>query len=154
MKLRALLLSAFFFSGFAALVYEVMFTKGLILFVGGTVFAYSLILTAFLTGMGFGSLLAKRFQETDLATLFAYVQLGIGAYGLLFVPILNNLDVAYLEIYNISHGSFVAFHSSSGAHSKGGSSISVELVSKSVPLVQPASLSMGSVLGRPDDHGS
>ena len=33
MKLRALLLSAFFFSGFAALVYEVMFTKGLILFV-------------------------------------------------------------------------------------------------------------------------
>ena len=111
MKLRALLLSAFFFSGFAALVYEVMFTKGLILFVGGTVFAYSLILTAFLTGMGFGSLLAKRFQETDLATLFAYVQLGIGAYGLLFVPILNNLDVAYLEIYNISHGSFVAFHS-------------------------------------------
>ena len=111
MKLRALLLSAFFFSGFAALVYEVMFTKGLILFVGGTVFAYSLILTAFLTGMGFGSLLAKRFQETDLATLFAYVQLGIGAYGLLFVPILNNLDVAYLEIYNISNGSFVAFHS-------------------------------------------
>ena len=111
MKLRALLLSAFFFSGFAALVYEVMFTKGLILFVGGTVYAYSLILTAFLTGMGFGSLLAKRFQETDLATLFAYVQLGIGAYGLLFVPILNNLDVAYLEIYNISNGSFVAFHS-------------------------------------------
>ena len=111
MKLRALLLSAFFFSGFAALVYEVMFTKGLILFVGGTVFSYSLILTAFLTGMGFGSLLAKRFQETDLATLFAYVQLGIGAYGLLFVPILNNLDVAYLEIYNISNGSFVAFHS-------------------------------------------
>ena len=111
MKLRALLLSAFFFSGFAALVYEVMFTKGLILFVGGTVFAYSLILTAFLTGMGFGSLLAKRFQKTDLATLFAYVQLGIGAYGLLFVPILNNLDVAYLEIYNISNGSFVTFHS-------------------------------------------
>ena len=111
MKLRALLLSAFFFSGFAALVYEVMFTKGMILFVGGTVFAYSLILTAFLTGMGFGSLLAKRFQKTDLATLFAYVQLGIGAYGLLFVPILNNLDVAYLEIYNISNGSFVMFHS-------------------------------------------
>ena len=111
MKLRALLLSAFFFSGFAALVYEVMFTKGLILFVGGTVFAYSLILTAFLTGMGFGSLLAKRFQKTDLATLFAYVQLGIGAYGLLFVPILNNLDVAYLEIYKISNGSFVTFHS-------------------------------------------
>ena len=111
MKLRALLLVSFFFSGFAALVYEVMFTKGLILFVGGTVYAYSLILTAFLTGMGFGSLLAKRFRQTDLATLFAYVQLGIGAYGLLFVPILNNLDVAYLEIYNISGGSFGVFHS-------------------------------------------
>ncbi|MYF05245.1 MAG: hypothetical protein F4230_09830, partial [Holophagales bacterium] len=111
MKLRALLLSAFFFSGFAALVYEVMFTKGLILFVGGTVYAYSLILTAFLTGMGFGSLLAKRFRKTDLATLFAYVQLGIGAYGLLFVPILNNLDVAYLAIYNASGGSFGVFHS-------------------------------------------
>ncbi|MDE2851041.1 MAG: fused MFS/spermidine synthase [Acidobacteriota bacterium] len=111
MKLRALLLSAFFFSGFAALVYEVMFTKGLILFVGGTVYAYSLILTAFLTGMGLGSLLAKRFQKTDLATLFAYVQLGIGAYGLLFVPILNNLDVSYLAIYNISGGSFGVFHS-------------------------------------------
>lgn len=110
MKLRPLLLSAFFFSGFAALVYEVMFTKGLILFVGGTVYAYSLILTAFLTGMGFGSLLAKLFQKTDLATLFAYVQLGIGAYGLLFVPILNNLDLAYLEIYNVSNGSFVIFH--------------------------------------------
>ena len=111
MKLRALLLSAFFFSGFAALVYEVMFTKGLILFVGGTVYAYSLILAAFLTGMGFGSLLAKRFQKTDLATLFAYVQLGIGAYGLLFVPILNNLDVAYIAIYNVSRGSFGVFHS-------------------------------------------
>jgi len=111
MKLRALLLGAFFFSGFAALVYEVMFTKGLILFVGGTVYAYSLILAAFLTGMGFGSLLAKRFQKTDLATLFAYVQLGIGAYGLLFVPIVNNLDVAYLTIYNISGGRFGVFHS-------------------------------------------
>lgn len=111
MKLRALLLGAFFFSGFAALVYEVMFTKGLILFVGGTVYAYSLILAAFLTGMGFGSLLAKRFQKTDLATLFAYVQLGIGAYGLLFVPIVNNLDVAYLTIYNVSGGRFGVFHS-------------------------------------------
>ena len=110
MKLRALLLGAFFFSGFAALVYEVMFTKGLILFVGGTVYAYSLILAAFLTGMGFGSLLAKRFRKTDLATLFAYVQLGIGAYGLLFVPILNNLDIAYLAIYNVSGGRFGVFH--------------------------------------------
>ncbi len=110
MRLRPLLLMLFFFSGFAALVYEVMFTHGLILIVGGSVFAYTIILTTFLTGMGFGSLLAKRFVSTDLATLFAYVELGIGTFGLLFVPIVNNLDLAYLQIHLGSKGNFLTFY--------------------------------------------
>jgi spermidine synthase len=81
---RRLLLTAFFLSGFAALVFEVVWTRLLLLNLGATAVAVAAVLGAFMGGMAIGSALAARpfLARRDPIALYALLEAGAGAYGL------------------------------------------------------------------------
>ncbi len=80
---------AFFISGMAGLVYEVVWARYLDLVLGGTAYAHIMVLAAYMGGLALGAWvfgrLADRFDEP--LVIYTYLELAIGAYGLLF-PIL------------------------------------------------------------------
>jgi len=79
-----------FFTGFAALTYEIVFLKTLSLFLGQSIYAFSVMLAAFMFGIGIGSIFSARLKGEAL-WLFSLTQIGIAAYSIVFIPLLNNL---------------------------------------------------------------
>jgi spermidine synthase len=75
----------FFASGFAALVYQVVWQRALYAIFGINIESVTVIVTAFLMGLGFGSLVGGRLSlGGDRAVLlrrFGAIELGIGAFG-------------------------------------------------------------------------
>jgi spermidine synthase len=84
----------FFLSGAAALVYEVLWLRMLILIFGSTQFAVSTILTAFMGGLALGSFLFGRLidRRDDPVRVYGLLEIGIGVYALT-VPWLFSLLV-------------------------------------------------------------
>ena len=85
--LRFLILGAFAISGLAALGYEVVWTRVLISYLGNSVYAFSTMLAAFLTGIGLGSLVLSSFvdRRKRLITGFGLIEVAIGFYVLLSI---------------------------------------------------------------------
>ena len=81
---RLLLLVAFFLSGAAALVFELIWTRLLLLSLGATSAAVGAVLGAFMGGMAVGSALAGRsfLARRDPIITFALLEGWIGVYGL------------------------------------------------------------------------
>jgi len=79
------LLMLFAIAGFCALALEVLWTRMLILLLNNTTYAFSLILSIFLLGIGSGSLFTSwmmRKGKTDYRLVFGYLQIGIGVLAL------------------------------------------------------------------------
>lgn len=91
---------AFFASGFAALLYQVIWQRMLGLFAGSDAVTAALVVGAFLLGVGLGSLaaglLADRLAARRAALAFAGIELGIAAFALLSRPFLYDLVVERL----------------------------------------------------------
>lgn len=89
----ALVVSAL--SGFSALVYEVTWTRSLVLSLGSTVYAFTLILTAFILGLAAGSAASSRLvlrsKRPELA--LAAIQGAIGLSALVLLPFLGELPL-------------------------------------------------------------
>lgn len=81
---RALVFGCFFLSGAAALVYEVVWVRQLLLSVGATTAAVSTVLGVFMGGMGLGAWWLGRRADRSAAPLklYAYLEIGIGLYAL------------------------------------------------------------------------
>ena len=81
---RFLLLLAFFLSGAAALIFELIWTRLLLLSLGATSAAVGAVLGAFMGGMAIGSALAGRslFARRDPVITFALLEGWVGLYGL------------------------------------------------------------------------
>lgn len=86
---------AFFASGFAALLYQVIWQRMLGLFVGSDATTAALVIGAFLLGIGLGSLaaglLADRLTPRRAAVAFAAIEMGIACFALLSRPFLYDL---------------------------------------------------------------
>ncbi|MHC5033432.1 MAG: fused MFS/spermidine synthase [Planctomycetota bacterium] len=94
-----LLLGAFAVAGATSLAYEVLWTRVLIYFTGQTVYAFSVILACFLTGIALGSLASARLADRmrDRVAAFGLLELLIGlsaAYLLLVIRCLYPLGSA------------------------------------------------------------
>ena len=80
-------LLVFFLSGFAALLYQVIWQRLLVIFSGADVYSVTIIVAAFMVGLGLGSLaggrLADRIGARACLWGFALAELGIGVFGLL-----------------------------------------------------------------------
>ena len=73
----------FFISGIAGLIYEVVWERLLELYFGVTNVSITLIVSAYMAGLGLGSLLGGRVSNRMKAPLLAYgiVELGIALFG-------------------------------------------------------------------------
>jgi spermidine synthase len=87
----------FFGSGFAALVYQVLWLRSLSLVFGVTVHAASTVLAGFMTGLAVGSLAAGRLRLSPARALtaFAVAELGVGATAVLADAIVAALTRGY-----------------------------------------------------------
>lgn len=91
---------AFFASGFAALLYQVIWQRMLGLFAGSDAVTAALVVGAFLLGLGLGSLaaglVADRLAPRRAAFAFALIEAGIAGFALLSRPFLYDLVVERL----------------------------------------------------------
>ena len=81
----ALLYPLFFASGFAALLYQVVWQRALFTLYGTNVESVTVIVAAFMLGLGLGSMFGGAISKEprrNVALLFAIAELGIGAFGL------------------------------------------------------------------------
>jgi len=77
--------AAFFISGFAALTYQIVWQRLLVLPIGADVYSTTIIVAAFMAGLGVGSLVggqvADRLSTLQCVLLFVVAELAIGAFG-------------------------------------------------------------------------
>jgi len=103
-----LVLSLLFLAGFSGLVYEVVWTRILTLTFGGTVFATSAVLCAFMGGLALGSWVAGKWVDRHRSPLllFATVQFTLGVFGLGLMPLFSGLTRFYVFTYQALHPGF------------------------------------------------
>jgi hypothetical protein len=89
---RALLCAVFFTSGFAALLYQTTWQRLLTFFGGSDVFSVTLVVAAFMAGLGIGSLaggrLADRLSARGRLLAFGLAELGIALFAFASIPLL------------------------------------------------------------------
>jgi spermidine synthase len=82
-------------TAFASLLYEIAWTRVLVLVVGSSTYAFTTILACFLLGIGLGSLVAvgRGRPPRDLLVAAALVQAGVGVLASLLFPFFRALPV-------------------------------------------------------------
>ncbi len=84
-----------FFAGFAAMAYEVMWTRLLVFFIGGTVYTYSIIITTFLMGVFFGTFILNTLLKKVKSFFVSFIsQIGIAFFSIisiLLIPIMPSI---------------------------------------------------------------
>lgn len=92
-RLRLLLFGAFFLTGSTGLIYQILWSRLLVLSFGYTIYSVSIVITAFMGGLAIGSVLGGFIADRVRATVFAYglAELGIGVIALITYPLLNGL---------------------------------------------------------------
>ncbi len=81
-----ILYPVFFASGFAAILYQIVWQRSLFTIYGTSMESVTVVVTAFMLGLGLGSLAGgeiSRRPRAPLAALFGAVELGIGGFGFL-----------------------------------------------------------------------
>lgn len=88
-------------AGFAALGLEVQWTKVLTLMIGTSVYAFSLMLFAFLTGIALGSFFMAKFVDSrkNLWRDFAIIEILLGLSILVLNPLLGNLPRLFANVF-------------------------------------------------------
>ena len=93
----SMLLVAFFLAGFVALSYEILWTRLLVFKLKMTIYAFAIMLTTFLTGIGIGSVVAAILEKykliKDHPRAFGMIQSSIGLTGLLTIFLFSQIDV-------------------------------------------------------------
>ena len=108
---RTVAVVAFAFSGMAALMYEVLWTRELSLVFGSTVYAVSMMLAAFMSGLSLGAFLGGRWADrsSSLYILFARLEFGIGILGLVTLVLVQALPGIYFMVFDAARPSFGVF---------------------------------------------
>jgi predicted membrane-bound spermidine synthase len=93
------ILVAFFLSGFAALVYQVVWQRSLFTIFGVNIESVTLVVTVFMLGLGLGSLaggaLSKR-GGRPLLLWFSIIELAIGCFGVISLDLFEGVGNATL----------------------------------------------------------
>jgi spermidine synthase len=102
-------LFAFMVSGFLALLYEVAWSRALILVFGSSIYAFATILTTYLLGLALGSMMLGRLADRvkNPTALFAILQMVIGASVFFTTPLIGRLPDYFMIFFsgkNVSWG--------------------------------------------------
>jgi len=93
-------------SGLAAMIYQIAWTRIISLSIGSSVYAFSLIVTAFICGLALGSLVITPFidRRKDRVLMLALLQGAIGLSALGIIHVLGSLPVyAVRYLFNASY---------------------------------------------------
>lgn len=92
---------SFALSGFIALSYEVIWSRVLALIIGSSVYAFSIMLTTFLTGLAVGASIASRFVDRIRrpVTAFALLEIGVGLTSIIGASLFNELPYTFVQLY-------------------------------------------------------
>src|SRR3989304_3261339 len=95
-------------SGFAAMVYEVVWTRVLGLVLGSSVYAFGMMLLLFLAGLAAGSALFSRLRLTpgQSALAFAAAEAGIAAAGVAAGGLIPRLPFLFMRAFPLIPHSF------------------------------------------------
>lgn len=94
------IVAIFIFSGFAGLVYEVVFSKALAFTFGSTALANNTVLATYMGGLALGAWLGGKLarRAANPIVAFAYCELAIGSYCLATPPLFHGLSIVYAAI--------------------------------------------------------
>lgn len=100
----------FFFSGFAALTYQIIWTRLLLLTFGNTTYSVVAVLAAFMAGLGLGGYLFGKLSQklTNPIKIFGLIELGVGVISFL-IPFLFKLLNSYYVIVAVGGASGTDF---------------------------------------------
>ena len=100
-SLRGVVLALFVASGAAGLIYQVVWSRELVLVFGNTTQAVATIVTAFMAGLGFGSLVGGRLADTSLRPLRLYglIELAVAAMAALLPFAFSGLAEIYRGVW-------------------------------------------------------
>ncbi|MBC8469361.1 MAG: fused MFS/spermidine synthase [Planctomycetes bacterium] len=102
-SLRPILLALFTLSGAAGLIYEIVWVRELTVILGASTIAVTIILAAFMSGLGIGTWLigksADRLDENKLARCFVCLEIGIGLYAIALPWILTLQERFYVGLH-------------------------------------------------------
>lgn len=102
---KATILTSFFISGIASLIYEGLWAKELSLVFGSTNHAMSTVLATFLSGLAIGSILGGIFaKKYDNIKLFGFIQLGIGLSAIAVHALIENFSPVFAFLYFSTKG--------------------------------------------------
>ncbi|MFO0735778.1 MAG: fused MFS/spermidine synthase [Labilithrix sp.] len=93
-----LIVLIFFASGFAGLLYEVVFAKALALVFGSTAVASTTVLATYMGGMALGSYVGGRVKVRSALRAYAFCELGVGASCALSPVMVSLVRSAYVGI--------------------------------------------------------
>ncbi len=96
-----MILVLFFLSGFAALMFEVIWTRYIALIYGSSTQSFATVLATFLAGLGIGSIIASAYADKirNKFAALAFVELVIGTAGMLLVIAFPAMEKWFLYIY-------------------------------------------------------
>jgi spermidine synthase len=102
------LMIGFGLSGFAAMVYEVAWARVLVMIIGSSIYAFSIMLATFLLGIAIGSFIFSFISKYKTANLiwFAVIELLIGIISILMLPLFQWMPLYFVNLFD----SFVRNH--------------------------------------------
>jgi predicted membrane-bound spermidine synthase/tetratricopeptide (TPR) repeat protein len=103
--IRFIIFFLFFLSGMGGLIYEVVWARYLSLFLGNTAQAHTFVLATFMGGLAVGYFLFGKMADRagSALNLYGWMEIAIGLFGALFVPLLGWLGSAYVSLVS-RHG--------------------------------------------------
>jgi spermidine synthase len=98
-SLQTVVALLFVFSGAVGLVYQIAWFKYLSLFLGNTTYAQTIVLATFMGGLAIGSAWWGRTADrtSEPLALYAWMELGIGLYCLLYPSLLEAVQYAFVS---------------------------------------------------------
>jgi len=100
--MRGLLYLFFFCSGFCGLIYEVLWTRLFVMVMGGTVYSFTTVLVAFMSGLALGGWLGGRYADRmkrNPLMVYGILEGLIGFYCLFIPSLINLLNPVFDAIY-------------------------------------------------------
>jgi predicted membrane-bound spermidine synthase len=97
----------FFLSGAAALLYQVVWQRALYVIYGVNVESVAVVVTAFLVGLGLGSLFGgalSRDPRRARLRWFALLELGLGLFGVFSLPLFHTVGALTLQLSPLATG--------------------------------------------------
>jgi spermidine synthase len=105
MRKNQAIFTLIFISGFAGLIYQIVWTRQLTLLFGVSIYAVSAVVAVFLLGLAAGSYLFGRIADRagNPLVIFGIIELSIAGYALVFPFIATMMEALYVSLYDIDY---------------------------------------------------